>query len=288
MQENRQEKSPIKKRILHYLDLKGITKYAFYRDSGVTRGILDHPTGISEDNITKFLSFAQDISPVWLLTGEGKIFTAQKTENKKGSILPLKDPPKGHIYQFDSISDLVGDPDTPYLTAEGGIAVPIVELSSVIRQNTGYTEPTDSITLPGRLLKPGLHACIAVQGQAMKPTLQEGGFLICRSLESDERKKLKDMQVYVVVSEAGETFVRRIKSDGATLVCMADNPDKSAFADFRLRPTQILKLWEVEWYFSDKLPNILDSYSGRLQGLEEDIDSLKRELSTLTKTLKST
>ena len=73
MQENKQEKSPIKKRILQYLELKGISKYSFYKDSQVTRGVLDQGTGISEDNLAKFLSYAQDISPIWLLTGEGEI-----------------------------------------------------------------------------------------------------------------------------------------------------------------------------------------------------------------------
>lgn len=80
MQENKQEKSPIKKRILQYLELKGISKYSFYKDSQVTRGVLDQSTGISEDNLAKFLSYAQDISPIWLLTGEGEILLSKTPE----------------------------------------------------------------------------------------------------------------------------------------------------------------------------------------------------------------
>lgn len=81
MQEKQREKSPIKDRILQYLDIKGITKYALYRDSGITRGILDQDTGISEDNLQKFLRFAQDISLAWLITGEGGIFKTKSAEN---------------------------------------------------------------------------------------------------------------------------------------------------------------------------------------------------------------
>ena len=80
MQEKQREKSPIKERILQYLNLKGITKYALYRDSGITRGILDQDTGISEDNLQKFLHFAQDISLTWLITGEGEILKTKSTE----------------------------------------------------------------------------------------------------------------------------------------------------------------------------------------------------------------
>lgn len=90
MQEKQREKSPIKERILQYLNLKGITKYALYRDSGITRGILDQDTGISEDNLQKFLHFAQDISLTWLITGEGEILKTKSTEiiDKYPLILP--------------------------------------------------------------------------------------------------------------------------------------------------------------------------------------------------------
>lgn len=74
MQENKQEKSPIKQRILQYLSEKGISAYEFYKNSGVTRGILTQNNGINEDNIARFLVYASDINPGWLVTGEGGMF----------------------------------------------------------------------------------------------------------------------------------------------------------------------------------------------------------------------
>lgn len=73
MQENKQEKSPIKQNILLYLEEKGVTPYEFYKLSGVTRGVLAQNNGISEDNISKFLAYATDVNPSWLLTGEGEM-----------------------------------------------------------------------------------------------------------------------------------------------------------------------------------------------------------------------
>lgn len=83
MQRNNQEKSPIKSRILQYLEIKGISRYAFYKDSGIARGILDQDTGISEENILRFLDYARDISPSWILTGEGNMLVSPPlfTEN---------------------------------------------------------------------------------------------------------------------------------------------------------------------------------------------------------------
>lgn len=69
-----QENSPIKKRILEVIELKDITKYEFYKKSGITRGILDQNNGISEENIAKLLAFIPDINADWLLTGKGSIF----------------------------------------------------------------------------------------------------------------------------------------------------------------------------------------------------------------------
>lgn len=73
-----QEISPIKNRILQYLDNKGITKYKFYVDSGITRGVLDKNSGISEDNIAKFIAYEPEINPEWLLTGKGEMFRSEK------------------------------------------------------------------------------------------------------------------------------------------------------------------------------------------------------------------
>jgi len=76
-----QKFSPIKRRILNYLDSKGITKYEFYKNSGITRGTLDNPSGISESNIIKFLQYERNISLSWLITGEGEML--QKDQSGK-------------------------------------------------------------------------------------------------------------------------------------------------------------------------------------------------------------
>lgn len=73
MKENNQEKSPIKQKILLYLKNRGVSLYEFYKKSGVTRGVLSQNTGINEDNLARFLVYADDINSEWLLTGEGEM-----------------------------------------------------------------------------------------------------------------------------------------------------------------------------------------------------------------------
>lgn len=71
MQEKRQESSTIKRNILRYLESKGISQYQCYKDTGITRGVLGQSTGISEDNLIKFLDHYKDVSIEWLITGDG-------------------------------------------------------------------------------------------------------------------------------------------------------------------------------------------------------------------------
>lgn len=68
--------SILKKKILQYLDYKGITKYKFYQDSGVTNSTLSQDNGLSESNLLKILSYYKDLSAEWLLRGEGNMLKA--------------------------------------------------------------------------------------------------------------------------------------------------------------------------------------------------------------------
>lgn len=97
MQENKQEKSPIKQKILLYLAQKNISQYEFYKNTGITRGILTQNNGISEDNISRFLAYYPEVNAEWLLTGKGEMLkdeglpVAHKTSNPKEGIplMPL-------------------------------------------------------------------------------------------------------------------------------------------------------------------------------------------------------
>lgn len=73
-----QEFSLIKKNILKYLEYKGVTPYRFYKETSITRGILTQNNGITEENLLKFVAYAQDISLTWLLTGEGSMLRSDE------------------------------------------------------------------------------------------------------------------------------------------------------------------------------------------------------------------
>ncbi len=65
--------SPIKARIIEYLNLKGISKRQCYKDTGIANGTFDKNGGLGESGLEKFISTYKDVDLVWLITGEGEI-----------------------------------------------------------------------------------------------------------------------------------------------------------------------------------------------------------------------
>lgn len=89
MQENSRDFSLIKDRILQYLDYKGVTKYRFYKEANVTNGTLTLKSGINEENLIKFLMFANDVSLEWLLLGKGEMIKNYEFKDLKENIKPI-------------------------------------------------------------------------------------------------------------------------------------------------------------------------------------------------------
>lgn len=82
------QKSSIKKRIIQYIDHTDITKYEFYKTTGITRGILDQDNGITESNILKFIHSYPAVNIVWLIVGEGDMVKAESTYTGNTPTIP--------------------------------------------------------------------------------------------------------------------------------------------------------------------------------------------------------
>ena len=89
MQEKSHKKSIVKQNILQIIEIKGLTKYEFYKKTRITRGVLDQNNGMSEDNIARFLAYFTDIDANWLLTGEGSMY--RDTAVMSGTAPPARD-----------------------------------------------------------------------------------------------------------------------------------------------------------------------------------------------------
>lgn len=91
-----QDLSTIKTNILKYIEYKGISKYRFYKETGITRGVLDQNNGMSEENTARIIAHYTEINPEWLLTGKGNMLrddnpplVAAKESNAMDKGIPL-------------------------------------------------------------------------------------------------------------------------------------------------------------------------------------------------------
>jgi len=70
MQEKLQKISPVKQRILQYVDTLNLSKRKFSHITGISRGTLESKTGITEDILTKVFANFPDLDVRWVILGE--------------------------------------------------------------------------------------------------------------------------------------------------------------------------------------------------------------------------
>ncbi len=226
MQENKQEKSPIKQNILLYLAKKGVTSYEFYKVSGVTRGILQQNNGISEDNLARFLAYAPDINLEWLLTGRGNMLKecANNPFTKEG------DNNIDKYDQSDTSIDLEACAQKMSIAESPTKGIPLIPLSAMAGAFTGDTSvmeyECERYVIPAFR---GADFLIQVKGDSMQPTYYSGDLVAC------ERVPLNDIffqwnKTYVLDTKQGP-LIKRIMpgSDEEHIRIISDNSNYPPF-----------------------------------------------------------
>lgn len=207
MQEIRQEKSPIKQKILLYLKFKGISDYEFYKNSGITRGILTQNNGISEDNLARFLAYAPDVNKEWLLTGEGKMIIDDNAcdgdvpESGKGEIIVAH-----HTYNKEGI------PLIPYSAMAGALSG---EINVLEYECERYIIPAFN----------GADFLMSIKGNSMIPTYVSGDIVACHRVPKSGLF-FQWNKTYVLDTSQG-AIIKRIKpgSDPKHVLIVSDNKD---------------------------------------------------------------
>lgn len=169
------------------------------------------------------------------------------------------------------------------------VNIPVVDIS--VAAGSGFYNPDfiseiDKIRFPRSMVKRNhTYLCVRIKGESMVPTLQDGGYLIIRLLDRSEWQYIRDEHVYVVASNEGNAFVKRLKNrfkDHGFIVCMSDNPDPMGFPNFNLFENEINTIWYAEWYISAKMPNIHKVYYNKVSELEDAFNEIKESFQTFS------
>lgn len=166
MQENKQEKSPIKRKILTFLSEMSISQYDFYRKTGITRGILSQNNGISEENIARFLAVYPQVSAEWLLTGRGNMLREEAEQLARPAIaaqFPLRTDRQVEmqsipLYELDASAGLVA-----------------------LFNETARQVPVSHLQIPDL---PPCDGAIYVRGDSMYPLLKSGDIILYKEVRN--------------------------------------------------------------------------------------------------------
>jgi phage repressor protein C with HTH and peptisase S24 domain len=210
MQEKKQNISPIKQRILQFVDTLGISKREFYTQIGVSRGTLESKTGITEEIITKFITTYPNISIEWLMTGYGEIYKTTK------DFATTKKEEKNH-----PIARLTNNPK------EGIPLIPIEAMAGALTcDNTILEYECDRYVVP---VFKGADFLIPVKGSSMYPKYSSGDIVACQRI-SMNNLFFQWNKVYVLDTNQG-ALIKRIKPghDESHILIVSDNEKYDPF-----------------------------------------------------------
>lgn len=199
MQNSKQNKSLIKRNILEYLSFKGISRYEFYKKSGISRGTLDNTSGLTEDNIGKVLAYCTDLSLVWMLTGEGEMLV-----NPDGD---------GYSTLNNTGLNVVRDGKSHYLPDQvaSSLLIPLYaareapEIVSLMQVHEREQAVEDYLIIPGVSACDGAVYCTV---DNMQPILKPGDIVVYKVIDDEEYSWMWDeMYLLVVEIEGSKTIL---------------------------------------------------------------------------------
>lgn len=216
MQENRQEKSQIKQKILLYLAKTGVSDYEFYKKSGTTRGILTQNNGISEENLARFLAYAPEVNVEWLLTGRGEMLKTKETSSDS----PADQQPSSRDKDTNKIR----------IAQENEKGIPLIPFSAMAGALRG--EQTVLEYECERYVVPafsGADFLMPVKGDSMNPTYLSGDIVACQRVPI--RGIFFQWNKPYVLDTAQGAIIKRIKpgSDKDHVLIVSDNEEYDPF-----------------------------------------------------------
>lgn len=178
-------------RIQQYIENKGISKYRFYQQSGLSNGALDKGENIGSDKCEKILYAFPDLNSDWLLTGRGSMLKNNGLEliDNKEDIEKNELPEVNYEYK-----------GAPYYNVDfiGGFDLVL---------NDQTNNPDYYIYFPP-YNKEGVVWC-NITGHSMEPELNNGDFIALKEM-TDPIEYLPYGEIYGIITDNYRT-VKRIR-----------------------------------------------------------------------------
>lgn len=193
----------ITERLTQYIEYKGISKYRFYKETGLSNGFLDKSTSIGVDKCERICTQYADINIEWLVTGKGDMLINNQANSTNTSINTDKE----NILYKNSIP-----------------LIPVDAIAGFVKSDCSIlnTDIIDRYLVP-EFKDKNADYLIRVSGSSMYPKYSNGDILACRSIV--DITFFQWGKVYVLDSDQGP-LVKRIfpcVDNEKYLECRSDN-----------------------------------------------------------------
>jgi len=197
VQEKKQNISPIKQRILQFVENLGISKREFCDKTAISRGTLESPTGITEETITKFFATYPNINPIWLFTGKGNQLLKDKKEYFEHDKADKTE--EYTIEKFNFKTDSIKEVQQIPLFDMEAVAGLVPLFSEAAKQ-----VPIDYIRIPNL---PKCDGAIYITGDSMYPLLKSGDMVLYKKVNDIENGIFWGEMYLLSVAVGGEEYV---------------------------------------------------------------------------------
>lgn len=198
----------ITERILQILEYKGISKYKFHKDLGLSNGFLDKSRDIGTDKYAKILEYFPDINPTWLLTGEGEML------RDKGEVTVISG--------GGEVKDRIPLVSVDVAAGFGSMSFGIEERDII-----------DYYVIP---VFKDVDFMVPLTGESMIPNYKPGDIVACRILH--QHRYIQWNKAYIIATRDQGLLCKRLKPSGRerSYIAVSDNRD---YDDFEIPEEEI-------------------------------------------------
>lgn len=266
-----QEKSFIKKKILQFIEYKGISKYKFYQETGITRGILDQDNGMSEENTTKFLVHYPEVSTEWLFLNKGNMINTDRIDEK------------------NSLSDSIEEKQCEIINLSGQMKIaPLIPIDVTRQQNVriwDFVQRHKDLydTIPDRLM-PNFNLIHIVRSDVLQPAIDKGDILFLDHLELST-DSIVNGHIYFMDTKNNGIVIKRIFVTDNKLTCYSLRkkvPVKTFDLDeiydiFNIVATLKFSIPNIDDDSEDKVDKLIDANQSVITQNDKLIDELSAQ-----------
>lgn len=203
-----------KERLTKYLVSKGVSASAFYRETGLNRGLIDNDKlsqQLSSDKIAIIIETYRDLNVEWLITGNGPML-------KKEEDAPVSKVNESMFtYRRESSEQIIPEQFVPLYSIEATAGV--------------LEQPDNSEYIKGNIYIPGMPECdgaLHVTGYSMQPLLESGDIIAVKRIYDIRNIHYGDMYL-ISINEDGDSYtavkwIHKHDTDDSKITLVSANP----------------------------------------------------------------